>query len=251
MPLQPSFAQPDLRVPRVTRAMLVLFIGLSILNAVTDRWLGALNLVQWTVLLPTEVLRGEVWRLVAHPWIDVSPFALLFGGFALFFFARPLERSWGERRLIIRMLLLTGVPAALTTLLALALPALRSEQHAFGGASAFTVPLVVAFASLMRGQSVYLFPLPFALSGDSLLYLEGGMLALSILFSGTVYPYVPMVISFLFALAWFRLDAWRGLRRRWLGLQRRGYEARLAQLRRRRGLHVVGDDDERGPRYLN
>lgn len=61
----PGFGGGVTSLPRATRAMLVLFVAASILDAVVSRWMHGPELALFTALIPGEVLRGEVWRLVS------------------------------------------------------------------------------------------------------------------------------------------------------------------------------------------
>jgi membrane associated rhomboid family serine protease len=231
-------------LPRATRALLVVFVGASLVDAVVSRWMRGPELALLTALLPGGVLRGEVWRLVSYPWLAGDPLALIFGVMLLVFFAASLERSWGRRSFLVRTLLLTTLPAGVTTLVGLVLPQVTAAPYV--GLSSLGLGWLTAFASDLRHARVTLFPLPVVLSGDQLLWFEGGMLLLWMLFSGSPVPYLNDVVSFALALAWFRFGLFDGLRRRWLRLRRSRVESRLERLARERRLRVVRDDDESG-----
>ena len=244
----PGFGGGVTSLPRATRAMLVLFVAASILDAVVSRWMHGPELALFTALIPGEVLRGEVWRLVSYPWLADAPLALIFGVMLLVFFASSLERSWGRKTFIVRTLVLAAVPAVLTSVLGLALPAVAVAPYV--GLSALGLCWLTAFASDLRSARVALFPLPVVLTGDQLLWFEGGMLLLWMLFSGSPVPYLNDAIAFGFALAWFRFGAFEGLRKRWLKLRKGRVESRLEKLARERRLRVVRDDDDES-RFLH
>jgi membrane associated rhomboid family serine protease len=236
-------------IPPATRVLLFVLVGLSLLNVFAARWLGVLAPAEFLALEPGAVLHGQVWRLVTHPWVAVAPFELIFSGFALYLFGGQLEDAWGPRRYVQRLALLVAVPSALVVLLSLALPSLAGA--AFLGMPPVTIALVVAFATRLGHRQIMMFPLPFVLSGDGLLYLEAGFLALYVLFAGTVLGFVPELLAFGFALAWFRFGLFQGWGRRWLLFRRSRLEARLKRLRRRSGLRVVEDDEGEPRRWLN
>jgi membrane associated rhomboid family serine protease len=222
--------------------MLVVFVAASVLDAVVARWMHGPELALFTALIPGAVVEGEVWRLVTYPWLAGDPLALVFGVMLLLFFAASLERSWGRQRFLLRTAVLAAVPAALTTAFGLALPAVASAPYI--GLSALGLCWLTAFASELRNARVTLFPLPVVLTGDQLLWFEGGMLLLWMLFSGSPVPYLNDALSFGLALAWFRFGAFDGLRRRWLRLRKGRVESRLERLARERRLRVVRDDDD-------
>jgi membrane associated rhomboid family serine protease len=230
-------------VPRATRAMLVVFVVASVLDAIVARWMHGPELALFTALIPGAVAQGEVWRLVTYPWLAGDPLALVFGVMLLLFFAGSLERRWGRRSFLIRTFVLAAVPAVLTTVLGLGLPAVRAAPYV--GLSALGLCWLTAFASDLRSARVALFPLPFVLTGDQLLWFEGAMLLLWMLFSGSPVPYLNDALAFGLALAWFRFGAFEGLRRRWLRLRRGRVESRLERLARERRLRIVRDDDDR------
>jgi membrane associated rhomboid family serine protease len=244
----PGFGGGLSSLPRSTRTMLVVFVAASVLDAIVARWLHGPELALFTALVPGEVAQGEVWRLVTYPWLAGDPLALIFGVMLLVFFASSLERSWGRRLFITRTALLAVVPAAVTTLVGLALPSVAYAPYV--GLSALGLCWLTAFAADLRNARVTLFPLPLVLSGDQLLWFEGGMLLLWMLFSGSPVPYLNDAVAFSLALAWFRFGAFEGLRRRWLRLRKGRVESRLERLARERRLRVVRDDDDES-RFLH
>lgn len=248
----PPFMDGGFSLPPLTKRLIVVFVGLSILDPVAERWLRLFSLKEWLLLEPWRVLPLEPWRLITYPWLAESPFGLLLGGLMLFFFAAPLEQSWGPRVFLRRLLVLVAAPALAVTLLSFAVRPLAGMV--FGGLSALLYALVTAFAAQLRGRKIFLFPLPIALTGDLIIYLQAAFLGLGILFGGSIVPHLLSLFSFALSLFWFRLDSFREVRRSWLRLRRRRMEARLQKLRRQRPLRVVSSEDEDENdthRYLN
>jgi membrane associated rhomboid family serine protease len=231
----------------ITKGVLGLFVGLSIINALAPA--ANIHLAEWTFLSPALVLRGEVWRLVTYPWIASDPIGLVFGALAVFLFGGRLEESWGSRLYFKRIAWFVLLPAVLVTVLGLGLQSVLRAQY-FGLTPLLTA-LVVAFASQMRGRSIYMFPIPVPLSGDGLLYMEGGFLALYIIFARSVSPFMIHLLAFGLALAWFRFDLLRDVRRSWLRMKKRRIEAQMARVRASRNLRVVPSDDEDPPRFVH
>lgn len=235
------------RITRTTKVLVGLVAGLSILAALLKGWIGSIDLLEWAAFQPNLVLGGQVWRLVTWPWLATDPFGLIFGVLGLYFFGSACERAWGRRSFLFRLGVFVVVPVMLTMPIVFA-PGAAARVGAIGP-SVLVLALLAAYAADHRRASIVLFPIPFRLNGDMILWFEGGLLALYVLFSGTILPYLPQIAAFGLALAWFRFDLLKGLRRRWLQLRRRRIEANLRKLKGRH-LSVVKDDDE-PPTYLH
>jgi len=242
----PGFSGGLASLPRATRWMLVTFVLLSVADAIVSRWLGGPQIGTLLALVPVRVLGGELWRLLTYPFLAGDPLALVFGVVLLVFFAGALERRWGRRRFLVRSALFAVVPALLTVAAGLVVPSAAFAPYV--GLSTLSLCYLTAFASEMRDARVTLFPLPLVLTGDQLLWFEGGVMLLWMLFAGTAVPFLNDAFAFAFALAWFRFDWVSGLRRRWLRLRRGRLESRVERLARERRLRVVrsDDDDEAG-----
>lgn len=101
------------RVPAAVGGLIALMVLASVLGWLERGFMGA------AALAPVLVQRGEVWRLVTWPFLQDSPFTLLFGGFMLWSFGQQLSYVWSERRLVTRFFGYTVGAGVLTTLLAL------------------------------------------------------------------------------------------------------------------------------------
>lgn len=227
---------------RVTWVTLILLVGISLADVIIGpRWLRIGEPAEWLVLIPAEVLRGQAWRLVTYPWVN-GLLGLVIGVWMIVVFMAQLERMWGERRMLLRLLAFIVVPAAIVTLLSIPIRPLRGA--AFVGIDPVLYCLIAAFACELRGAEIMLFPFPFRVSGDGLLLFEGGLLVAMILFTGDFLGATLSIVSLAFAIAWFRFNLVRDVRRSWLRFRKRRLEARMTKLRRSRGLHVVSSDDD-------
>ena len=242
------------RIPLVTRVLLGLFLVFSLGNAVLGPWLQVTKLIDWLAFRPSDVLDGQLWRLVTYPWfsrpiLDSAALGLFLGLFFLYWVSKAMEDMWGTRLYAQRVVILIVVPAVITSLLALLVPAIRG--YPFFGTSALIEALIVGFGASMRGARVTMIPIPIALGGDQLIMYGGLFLLVDVLLNGTIFPFVNDIFAFLFALAWFRLGMFRGmpdLRRFWLRLRKKRIERRVASLKARHGLRVVEPDDDEEPR---
>lgn len=242
-------------IPKVTRALLAVYIVFALGRPVLGSWLRVADVLEWLALVPGDVLRGQVWRLFTHPffsrpWLQSEALGFLWSGFILFFVGRALESAWGTRLMARRVALLVAMPAVLTCLLSLAVGRLQSAP--FYGLSPLLAGMFVAFGTTLRGRQVQIFPLPMAVGGDQLIAFGGVFLLVEILMQGAILPFIPDVLAFAFALAWFRFDVARDLRRSWLNYRKGQLETKVQKLRRDRNLRVVrNDEDDDSNRYLH
>lgn len=86
------------RVPWGVGLVLILTLVLSLVVAFGDRHAG--SFFGLTALIPEAVWRGQVWRLVTWPFVEPSPFGLIFGCLFLYWFGGELGREWGSRRFL-------------------------------------------------------------------------------------------------------------------------------------------------------
>jgi membrane associated rhomboid family serine protease len=117
-------------------------------------------------LLPARVLQsGWVWQPVSYMFLHGGVFHLLFNMLALWMFGVELERLWGTR-FFTRYYLVTGVGAAVTTILVSLLPA-EFAADMYGtvtiGASGAIYGLLLAYALTYPNRPIYMyfvFPIP-------------------------------------------------------------------------------------------
>jgi membrane associated rhomboid family serine protease len=105
------------RVSWAVGLALVLTLGLSLPAALFSRH-GA-PLFELGALVPDRVFHLEVWRLLTWPFLEISPFGLIFSCLMIYWFGRDLSDTWGPARLAkVEGLVLLGAGVA-TCLLAL------------------------------------------------------------------------------------------------------------------------------------
>ncbi len=217
------YVQP--RAPRSVMMLLALTLVMSLAAAVdpNSAWYGHLALV------PDMVLRGEVWRLVTWPWIEVGPWSLALTLVSIYWFGGDLADRWGDRRLaryLATVLLTAGVG---TTLFAVVLPATGRLDHL--GGVALADALVIAWALQFPTRQIRLYGL-LAVGGELLAYGTLGFTALCAVYFG-LGAMLPELLAGGLALLLMTDGAGR-----W---------ARAA--RRRVRVDSRGDDD--GPRWIN
>ncbi len=96
-----SFGGMGIGLPRptpVVRNLLIANFAVYLLVAVTGR--EASFLYQWGLMFPSDVLHGQVWRLITYQYLHAtdSVWHILMNMLGVYFLGPPLERSWGGRR---------------------------------------------------------------------------------------------------------------------------------------------------------
>ena len=117
-------------------------------------------------LMPSAVIREfHVWQLATYMFLHGGLFHVLFNMLALWMFGTELERVWGTRYFV-RFYLVTGIGAAILTVLfsLLPFPVARQLQHAIIiGASGAVYGLLLAYALYFPDRPIYMyfvFPIP-------------------------------------------------------------------------------------------
>jgi membrane associated rhomboid family serine protease len=95
LPAQLSFGG---RVPWGVGLVLVVTVVMSLVVAFSDRHAG--SIFQLTTLVPADVWRGQVWRLVTWALVEPGALDLIFGCLFLYWFGGDLAREWGSTRFL-------------------------------------------------------------------------------------------------------------------------------------------------------
>jgi len=178
-------------------------------------------------LVPGDVWAGEVWRLVTWPLVEASPWALVSGCIALYWFGGQLAGAWGARRFaayVAGIVLFAGVG---TALLARVVPSAWILPHL--GGFALGNALVIAWALQFPDRTIPVHML-LHLGGPTLAY---GIVAITVLFA--VFYSVALVLPELLAGCGALLYMNDGV-----GAMKRRARSMLVQLRAsRRGMKAV------------
>jgi membrane associated rhomboid family serine protease len=169
MPRQPSrYASTISFGPGPLSPAIKLLIGINVavflLGAVSPTLEATLR---WNFgLRPDTVWHGfEIWRLATYMFLHAGVFHLLFNMLALWMFGTEFERIWGTRYFV-RFYFLTGIGAAVLTILFSLLPIgilsqLRSQNVI--GASGAIYGLLLAYGLYFPDRPIYMyfvFPIP-------------------------------------------------------------------------------------------
>ncbi len=213
-------------------------------------------LTEWLRLTPLVWLRGCLWQLVTYPFITVSasgPIWFLVEMIILFLFGRDVLIRLGRRQFW-RLLLFASVSAAVVAALVGVLMqlvagvgAVTSSFLIMQGQRMILTILIAAFATMNRNATILLFfVLPIQARWFLLLEIVFAFLAFLSTHDFAGFVGICAAVGFTFgSLTGWRTQGW--LLQARLRLQQLWLKARLQWLRRRRGIRVVRDDDEKGP----
>jgi membrane associated rhomboid family serine protease len=167
------------RLPWAVGLLIVVTVALSLVAAFGDRHAGPL--FELASLRPADVWRGQVWRLVTWPFIQASPFSLLWACLFLYWFGRDLAQDWGSPRFLAVFGVVVAIAGAGTCLAGLVDPAVL--DHAYLGGYAIECAMTVAWGLWFPDQVVRLyFILP--IRGVVIAWLTIGITVLFAIYSG-------------------------------------------------------------------
>jgi hypothetical protein len=240
----------------VTAGTLVLVLAGTLIAPAITHWARFTNAFDWVAFIPDDIWAGQLWRLVTYPWVIVGRgtdfiINIVLSIWSIAVFMAAVEQVWGPRRTLFRLAILIIGPALLVSALYRVFPHIRGDI----GPQNFISGMLVAYAVALRGNQVRMFFLPFAFSGDSLIMLEGAIIFVFIVTDGTILTHVLMLVSYFWAIAWFRLGLGLNIdfRKAWLRFRKARIEARMARMRKRSGLRIVSsrDEEDEPKRYLH
>jgi membrane associated rhomboid family serine protease len=199
------------RIPWAVGLLITITVVLSLFTAFGSR--HAAPLFEWMSLRPAAVWRGQLWRLVTWPFIEPSPWGLVFACLALYWFGVPLAQRWGSRRFLSGFMGTMLIAAAGTCLIALVDLEVMVSTHL--GSWAMTTALVVAWGLTYPDSIVRIyFVLP--IRG---FWFAWGTVALTVIYCAYTgwAGFLPELVGEGIVLAWF----YRGrLARRWSTVER-------------------------------
>lgn len=203
------------------RQLAIFLLVASVVAGILGAWRGW-PVVELLGLRPSALVGREglpmVWQAFTYPWIALGAFDVVFSVLALGWFVGDLERAWGDRLFLDRLVLLwLGVTAG-SLLLAAAYPPIREARWI--GPSPFLEGLVVAWGFTFPDRTIRIFFF-FPVRGLVFAWLTLGLTVLTPVFGGPetlvgVAPYLCAVgMGYLFGRTPF------SLRRLWLRLEER------------------------------
>jgi membrane associated rhomboid family serine protease len=222
------------RLPWAVGLLLSATVALSLGVAFGDRHSG--GLFDFVALVPADVWRAQVWRLVTWSFVEPTPLGLIFGCLFLYWFGADLAGEWGSSRFLRVFGSVMVVSALLTCLVAKVDPPIL--EHPYLGTWALTTSMVVAWGLWFPDRVVRIyFVLP--IRGWWLAWLTVAITVIYATYSGWT-KYLPELLAETSILVWlFRksiLSRWKKTQRKF-DAQRR--ESDRAKSMRKRGKVVV------------
>jgi len=135
-------------------------------------------------LRPEDVVtRFHVWQPVTYLFLHSGFFHILLNMLTLWMFGVELERLWGTR-FFLKYYFLTGVGAAVTTIVLafLPLPGAINATLRYSltvGASGAIYGLLLAYALYFPDRPLYMFPIPIPIAAKYFVMILGGIALLS------------------------------------------------------------------------
>jgi membrane associated rhomboid family serine protease len=189
---------PRLGSSKLVERWIIATLGISIVAALDGGIVAS-----WLGLAPARVWRGEVWRLVTWPLVEVGPLQLVLTCAAIYKFGGELAVRWGDRRLR-RFVLEIVLAASLVTCI---LAALTGASWLFRlGGWAVSDLLVIAWARQFPGAVLNIQGM-LRLSGRGLIQFTVGVAILFALFAGPVVmapELVACLAAALYPQGWLR-----------------------------------------------
>lgn len=235
-PMRSSYGGGGFGFPSVQSMAARLAIGLVVgsVLALAVRTVGAMLLLSPRAVFPGLML----WQPFTYGFVELEPFGIIFGAFALYSIGGGLEMSWGSRRLLWVLWGSTVLAGVLTTLLGLFVP-LPSGYT--GGWVMGTIAWVAYGLLIGRGQTNF-WGIP--ITGNVFAGIGAGFVVLNALRAGWVTQ-VPEIIGLGLIFLYVRGGSPRQL---WLRLQ----HARLQRQVKGRSKHLRVISSERpDDRFLN
>jgi membrane associated rhomboid family serine protease len=197
------------------------------------------EIVRFGGLMPRAVFtKLWIWQIVTYMFLHADPLHLLLNMLTLWMFGVELERLWGTRAFL-RYYFLTGIGAALSTLVVSLLPfdfAMMVYNVPTVGASGAIYGLLLAYGVIFRDRPIlmfFLFPVParwfVIITGALVLWAS-----ISDPTGGTAH--IAHLGGMLFGYVYLK----RGRGGPWLDLKYRFTKWRMNRLRRRFDVHTGG-----------
>ena len=218
-------------------AVLVLSVGGAIVPA----------LLAFTVLQPSAVWSGQLWRLLTWGLLEFHPLNLVFGLILLYAFSPDLLYRWGVRGFILRYFgcgVLVGALSCLVLAPFSASPLASLAQRPFTGLFAISEAMIIAWGSLVPDRQIlFFFMIP--MSGRNLIFASIAITVIFAAMGGFVF-YIPVFIAIAVALIYMDVFSFRRLYLRGrMAMLQRDYKKKTSNLR------AVDRDRDEPPRWTH
>ena len=172
-------------------AWMIATILVSIAAMLDGGWLWS-NLA----LAPSQVWRGEVWRLITWIFVEPSPVSLIFTVFTIYKFGGELAPTWGDRRLFRYLVDLLVGSAIITCFLGLLFDSVFMMYRDAGWA--LDDILVIAWARQYPTRELIIYRM-IHLHGGQVVWMTIAVTALFAIAAG-ILPWAPELLACLGAV---------------------------------------------------
>ena len=193
-----------------------IFLLIAILRVTASGSALAEALIDGTILVPSRVLHGQVWRLVTYGFMNFGLLYILFGLLALWMFGSEFESRWGTS-VFVQFYFFCVVGAALT---AIAVAYGFHARHLLGmtpdvsanGLNGGLYGVLAALGLLYGDREILMFPLPFTMRARYMVIIWLLIaLYLSISSGPAGIASIALLGGALFGFLWVKLVPARGL----------------------------------------
>lgn len=184
----PAFS---LRLPPITLRLMIAS-GVVTLGCIIAYHAGYPQILDAFVLQPAEVIPGfKLWKLLSFPFfLGPDPLNFLLALLVFYFFGAWFERTWGPRRFLWFFALANAGAGALAVIVGLWSPSVAGYPYL--GIWPVMEALTVAMG-MLEGDSVVYFYMLFPMKARVMMYASWAILALYVIFTGTLVPFVTVL----------------------------------------------------------
>ncbi len=145
---QITFPSPTkIFTPTITTIIVLIIIGFALINHAANFTVNNL------ALIVGNVFQGKIWTIVTYPFINGSPWNLIFNGFIILFMGSSIEREWGTKSFIFLWLTLSVSCGLIWIVINLVL-----NQNFIGiGAGPCAYGIIATFGILYRGTRLWFY----------------------------------------------------------------------------------------------
>jgi membrane associated rhomboid family serine protease len=192
-------------------------------------------------LVPNDVIHDfYIWQPVTYLFLHAGFFHIIFNMLALWMFGVELERLWGTR-FFLKYYFVTGIGAALTTMVLSFLPGVFGETMRYSvtiGASGAIYGLLLAYGLYFPNRPIYMYLL-FPIPAKYFVMILGGIAFLSSIGGQGGVAYTAHLGGLLFG--YFYLKMWRT--RPLAEVKYRYFKWKMNRVRRRFDVYSGGRND--------
>jgi membrane associated rhomboid family serine protease len=235
-------------MPPVIMVFIVATLAASIAAVVGGR--NGAPIAQWCALLPSEVMRGQLWRLFTWVFFELEhPINLVFACLSFYWFGSDLAYRWGAARFVVYTLGIASLVGAAVCGLSLVLPS--ATLGGYATAWPLQDAIIILWATYFPTRQINLY-MVLPLNGRALITVTVVGTVLYALYAGFAVM-LPHFVAEGIALAALRLPSPRmwWLERKLRGMEKQRRSSHLKAVPRDADASSDDKSDPPGGRWLN